>query len=329
MPEKDKAALMIKVEQTLKPRMFANLLEEAVTEIQDHLDGFDVTQRSGLPDSAPDDLLEAFISAKRVGGRSEKTLVRYRYVIGRFMHHANVPTSSVTTYHVRDYFSAEQLRGVSDGTIEGIRQVLNGYFGWLEHEKLIPSNPVFNVEPIRCQKKERLAFSYTDVELIRKNTYKSLRNNAIVSFLLATGCRIGEVVGLNRNDVNFDQLECVVLGKGNKERTVFLDDVAAMTLKEYQLSRTDSCEALFVNRSGNRISAGGVRDMLCKVSAASNVENIHPHRFRRTLITRLLNRGMPIQEVAIIVGHEKIDTTMKYFSSSKGRIKNSYRTYMA
>lgn len=329
MAEKDKALLMKKVEGTLKPRMFANLLEEAVDEIQDHLDEFDINHVVSDDGSVleSNDCLETFINAKRVGGRSEKTLVRYRYIIERFMDYVKVKTNDVTTYHVRDYFSAEQQRGVSESTIEGLREVLNGYFGWLEHEKLIRKNPVFNIERIKYQKKERLAFSYTDIDLLQKNSYDNIRDNAIISVLLASGCRISEIVNLNRDDVDLANGEFIVLGKGNKERTVFLDDVAIMTLKEYLLSRSDNCNALFVNRYCKRLQPGGVRAMLKKVSEKANIENVHPHRFRRTMITRLLNRGMPIQEVAILVGHDKIDTTMKYFSSNKGRIKNSYKLY--
>ena len=325
MPEQDKVLLMHKVEGTLRTRMFANLLEEAVDEIQEHMDEFDISH-VGPDEIETEDLLDTFINAKRVGGRSEGTLVRYRYVIERFMKHAGIKTREVTQYHIRDYFAAELDRGVSESTIDGIRQTLNGYFAWLESEKLIMKNPVANIEAIKYQKKERLALSFADVELLKRNC-SSIRDNAIISFLLATGCRISEVTGLNRDDVNLDEGECIVLGKGNKERTVFLDDVAILTLREYLSSRKDDSEALFANKNGGRLNPGGVRAMLKKLAQASNVENVHPHRFRRTAVTRLLNRGMPIQEVAILVGHAKVDTTMKYFSANKTRIKNSYRIY--
>ena len=325
MAEQDKALLMHKVEDTLKPRMFANLLEEAVDEIQEHLDEFDITHISG-EEVETEDMLDIFINAKRVGGRSEKTLVRYRYVIGRFMKSVGIKTREVTTQHIRAYFADELARGVSESTVDGIRETLNAYFGWLEHEKLIPRNPAFNIESIKYQKKERLALSTADIELLKRSC-ASIRDNAIISFLLATGCRISEVTSLNRNDVDLDAGECIVLGKGNKERTVFLDDVAVLTLREYLSSRSDSSEALFVGKRGERLQNGGVRAMLKHLEKVSHVDNVHPHRFRRTAVTRLLNRGMPIQEVAILVGHEKLDTTMKYFASSKARIKNSYRMY--
>ena len=327
MSNQDKSLLMHKVEGTLKTRMFANLLEEAVDEIQEHLDEFDIVH---IAENAleTDDLLSAFLSAKKVAGRSEKTLTRYQYIIERFMNFANTKTRDINQNHIRAYFAHELDRGVSESTVDGIRQVLSGYFGWLEHEKLIRSNPVFNIEAIKYQKKERLAFSYADTEVIKRNC-RNLRDNAIVSFFLATGCRVGEVSRLNRDDVNLDEGECIVLGKGRKERVVFLDDVAVLTLREYLATRADNCEALFVTRRGKRFQPGGSRYMLCRIAEKSGVENVHPHRFRRTVVTRLLNRGMPIQEVAIVVGHDKVDTTMKYYSANKSRIKNSYRIYTA
>lgn len=327
MSMQDKVLLMHKVEETLKPRMFANLLEEAVDQIQTHLDEFEV---ANIGDESPEteDLLDAYISAKQVGGRSEKTLIRYRYVIERFLHAVKVKTKDITTDHIRAYFAAEMRRGVSESTVDGVRQILSGYFGWLAQEKKISYNPIANVEAIKHQQKERLALSYADTEVLKRHC-KSVRDAAIVSFLLATGCRISEVTALNRADVNLDAGECIVLGKGNKERTVFLDDVAVLTLREYLSTRKDNCAALFIGKRNERLLPGGVRAMLTKLSEVSGIENVHPHRFRRTMVTRLLNRGMPIQEVALIVGHEKVDTTMRYYSSSKARIKNSYRMYTA
>lgn len=325
MSIQDKSLLMQKVEDTLKTRMFANLLEEAVEEINEHLDEFDVTHISqdGLE---TEDLLATYINAKRVAGRSEKTLVRYQYVIERFLRSTQVRTRDITKDHVRKYFSDELSRGMAESSMDGIRQILSGYFGWLEHEKLIPRNPLANIESIKYQKKERLSLTGADIEIL-KRTCTSIRDNAIISFLLATGCRVSEVTSLNRTDVDLDKGECIVLGKGNKERIVFLDDIAILTLREYLSSRNDNCEALFVGKGNKRLLPGGIRYMLKHLSETAGVSNVHPHRFRRTLVTKLLNRGMPIQDVAIVVGHDSVDTTMQYYSSNKDRIKNSYRMY--
>ena len=324
MSVQDKALLMHKVEGTLKPRMFANMLEEAVCEIQTHLDEFEINHIVDAQES--EDMIDRYINAKIVGGRSEGTIVRYRYIIERFLRFANVKTCEVTKEHIRTYFAHELRRGISESTIDGIRQILYGYFNWLEREKLIITNPVYNIETVKSQKKERMTLSPSDIELLKRKT-KSLRDNAIINFLLATGCRISEVTSLNRDDVDLENGECIVLGKGNKERTVYLDEVAVLTLREYLASRNDNIDALFIGKRKERLQPGGVRAMMKKLSISSGVENVHPHRFRRTMVTKLLNRGMPIQEVALVVGHERVDTTMMYFSANKSRLKNSYRIY--
>lgn len=321
----DKVILMNKVEDTLKPRMFANLLEEAVTEIQTHLDDFDV-QYVANSDGKSDDMLQAFINAKQAEGRTSKTLTRYAYIIGRFMHYAGVKTREITTEHIRDYFASESKRGIADSTIEGYRQILNTYFGWLEHEKMIPINPAFNISAVKYEKKVREAFEDTDIERLKRSC-RNKRDPAILCFLLSTGCRIGEATALNIKDVDLDNGECIVYGKGKKFRIVYLDDVTTMLMREYLATRNDTNEALFIGRGGKRFHDDGVRCMLKRLAKASGVGNVHPHRCRRTLITKLLNHGMPIQEVAIVAGHDKIETTMKYFSSSKERIKNSYKRY--
>lgn len=325
MATQDKVILMNRVEETLKPRMFANLLEEAVTEIQGHLEEFDV-QRIVQSGDCNDDALESFIKAKRIEGRSEGTITRYMYTIGRFMAYAKVKTKDVNTYHIRAYFAEEQERGVSDSTIEGLRQVLSSYFGWLEDEHIIYANPMHNIGVIKCQKKVREAFSDSDIEKLKRNCTNK-RDMAVVNFLLSTGCRISEAVSLNRNDINFETGECLVLGKGNKERTVYLNEVAILSMKEYLASRSDDQEALFIGRWNERILPGGIRTMLKRLEKVSGVENVHPHRFRRTLFTNLLNRGMPIQEVQVIAGHDKTDTTIRYYSANKSKIKNSYQRY--
>lgn len=200
------------------------------------------------------------------------------------------------------------------------------FFGWVQREGLIPNNPCGNLSTIKCGKEVRLPFSDVDIERL-KETCETARDKALIAFLLSTGCRVGEVCGLNRADIDFANLECTVLGKGNKERTVYLDNVAAMQLRIYLNTRTDTCEALFAGKGSERLQAGGIRKRLNEIGEKAGVENVHPHRFRRTLATTLINHGMPIQEVAKILGHEKIDTTMTYVYIDKTNVKNAYRRY--
>ena len=288
------------------------------------LDRFDVIEL--IDDTGPDDLLDSYVAAMQVECRSQKTIDRYVYEIGRLMAFVKVPTRRISVYHLRQYIAAEKARGIQDSTLEGLREIFTAYFNWLQRECLIDRNPTTNLGVIKCAKKEKK--TYTERELERLNRCcHNLRDRAILHFLRSTGCRISEVIQLDRSVVNIDALECVVHGKGNKERTVYLDEVAAMVLSEYLDSRTDDCQALFVNRYGERLQAGGVREMLNNLADEAQVEHVHPHKFRRTLATDLTRHGMQIQEVAKILGHEKLDTTMKYVVLNKDDIKASYRRY--
>lgn len=272
------------------------------------------------------ELLDAYISAKMVEGRSDKTLARYRYIINNVMKRIDVPMRKVSVFHIRRYLASEKGRGISDRTLEGIREVLSAYFGWLQKEGLIASNPIVNLGAIKYQKIKRVPYSSVDIEKLKENCSKD-RDKAIISFLLSTGCRISEVCALNRSDIDFENKECKVLGKGNKERIVFLDDVTAMLLKRYVENRNDEHEALFTGKGSARLTPGGVRYMLRKVADRAGVENTHPHRFRRTLATNLIDHGMPIHEVATLLGHDKIDTTMTYVYIDEKNVKNSFRKY--
>ena len=326
MAEKDKALLMKRIDGTLRTRMFANLLEEAEAEIQDHLTKFDITHISD-GEAETEDLLTYYLDAKRASGKSEQTIINYHLQISKFMEYAGVKTNDVTKEHVLNYFSHEQARGLQDSSIRNIRSILLSYFNWLEREKLIRDNPMIHVDQIKCEKKERPALSAVDMDRLKRNC-KRVRDIAIINFLFATGCRIGEVVRLNRRDINFADGEVIVYGKGRKERTVFLDSVSLVTLKEYLATRTDDNEALFIGQRGKRLDANAVRYILNTLSKKSNVDHVYPHRFRRTTITYLLDHGMGIEQVALLVGHEKVDTTMKYFAANKSRIKMSYRMMM-
>ena len=289
------------------------------------LDRFDVIELTDQ-DEASDDLLESYVAAMKVECRSQKTIDRYVYEIRRLMEFTKVPTRRISKYHLRAYLSAEQDRGICENTLEGHRQIFSAYFNWLQRESLIEKNPCVNVGVIKVPKKEKKIFTEEELERLNRCCVNK-RDRAILHFLRSTGCRISEVTELNRDAVNTEMMECVVHGKGNKERTVYLDGVARMVLEEYLKDRKDDDPALFVNRYKKRIEPGGVREMLQKLAVKADVEHVHPHKFRRTLATELVRHGMPIQEVAKILGHEKLDTTMKYVVLNKEDIKASYRRY--
>lgn len=277
------------------------------------------------------DLLEMFLDAKAVEGRSEKTLARYRYILNRFFHVENVTAQGANVYHIRDYFMREKGRGMADSTIAGYRDVFNSFFGWLANEGMIPRNPCANVGTIKQEKKVRKPFSSVEVQKML-DSCECLRDKAIIQFLLNTGCRISEVCALKVRDIELGDRECIVYGKGKKERTVFFDDVTSTILSAYFFRRDDFKEenSLFTTtKRGFPMSPNEVRKMMKELEKRSGVENIHPHRFRRTLATNLINKGMPIQEVAAILGHEKVDTTMKYVYQSAERTKAAYERFTA
>lgn len=272
------------------------------------------------------ELLKKFFQAKNTEGRSKGTLARYEYIMEKLLAHAKIPVSKITIDHIRAFFEFEKERGISDRTLEGYRSTFSSIFSWLHKEELISRNPCANLAPVKYQKKILYPFSQTDIEVLKENC-EDIRDKAIVCFLLATGARINEVCSLNKDDINFRKMECKVIGKGNKERTVYIDTVAAMVLRRYFEQRKDCSKALFAGRGSERLTTHGVRIMLKRLERKSGVENVHPHRFRRTLATNLINHGMAIQEVAAILGHEKIDTTMKYVYIGQRSVKESYNKY--
>ena len=319
-----KTVLLKDLETRLGKFLTAEMLGTVMPEIGECFTAYDVTQIA--EPNRNEDLLEAFLSAKEVEGRSHSTTERYVYILRRFLSETNTDTHRVTVYHIRAYLMSEKRRGISDLTLEGYRSVFSSYFGWLHNEGLIPANPCANLGTIKCPKIIREPYSAEDLERLRE-ACKTLRDRVILEFLLSTGCRISEVCALNRDDIDFLAMECVVTGKGNKQRIVYLNAVATMLLKRYLSQRHDENPALFVGKGAERLLPGGVRVMLKKLEDRSGVTNVHPHRFRRTLATHLIARGMAIQECAAILGHEKLDTSMRYVYLDKTTVKNSYRKF--
>ena len=276
------------------------------------------------------ELLTMFLNAKRVEGRSEKTINRYAYILERMIREIGEPVERIDTQDIRAYLTELKDRGLMDSSIEGVRSVMSAFFKWLFNEELIRRNPLGNIGTIKTPKKIRMPYSQVEIEKLKEACTKQ-RDKALICFLLATGARVGEVCKLSRKDVDFQKLECTVLGKGNKERTVHINEVAAMELMRYisaRIASGDKSPALFRGDKTETLTEQGVRYILKELSKKTGIQNVHPHRFRRTLATNLINHGMPIQEVAMILGHDDINTTMKYICVDKRNVKNSYHKYM-
>lgn len=328
MSIESKQMFVNEVKMELGSLLVGSNVDAVMKVLSERLSDFDMEYISEDGDAnMGEELLHAFLDAKKVEGRSPQTLGRYEYIIRRVMKSINVPIKKASVYHFRKFFASEKERGISDSTLEGTRQTLHAYFEWLSREGLLEKNPIANMGNIKCAKVERLPYTDVDIERL-KESCTQVRDKAIISFLLSTGCRISEMCALNRGDIDFKNMECVVLGKGNKERTVYIDAVTAMLVQRYLETRTDDLEALFIGKRKNRLTPHGVRGLLETTAEKTNVSGkVHPHRFRRTLATKLISHGMPIQEVAVILGHDKLDTTMKYVHLDKSMVKNSYKKY--
>lgn len=315
------------VETRLEDELTVKTMRNVTTAINDSLEGYDVEPIGYDLVCDKNDLVQAFASAKSVEGRSPKTIDRYLYIVDRFLKFAKVPISKVTTSHLRDYLAHEKDRGISERTLEGYRSVFSSIFGWLHKEELIKRNPCANLSTVKYQKKIMLPFSATDIEQMKEYCTCD-RDKAIICFLASTGARISEVCALNRDNVDLKNRECTVLGKGNKERTVYIDTITAMLLQRYLSNRSDNNKALFTGKGTERLNPGGVRCMLKRLENISGVGNIHPHRFRRTMATNLIRHGMPIIEVSKILGHTKLDVTMTYVFTEQQDVKNDYQKYI-
>lgn len=321
-----KASFLRQMEKELSTVTTADMMSKVLSIIADVMDGFDLREVNQEEDT--DDMLECFLQALDVQGRSRKTIEHYRLILGKMLAEAKVSARRITVYHLRGYLAKQKERGLKDSTLAHHREVFSSFFGWLFREGLIEKNPVINLGSIKVAKEEKKVFTDIDMEKMKQHSRRAV-DKAIITFLASTGCRVAELVGLNRDALDLENLECVVRGKGNKERTVYIDNVTAMYIKKYLATRTDSCEALFATRANERFNTGGIRDMLKRLEERCGVEHIHPHKFRRTLATNLARRNMPIQTIAAILGHEKIETTMEYIVMNKENTKMQYRQYYA
>ena len=297
-----KESFLRQVEKSLSTVTTADAMAKTLSIIADVMDGFDMLEIT--TEDVKYDMLKCYIQALDVQGRSKKTIEHYRGVLRRFLKDAGITPRKVTVYHLRAYLAKLKERGLKDSTIAHHREVFSSFFGWLFREGLIEKNPVVNLGNIKVAKEEKKVFTDIDMEKMRRSCKRAV-DRAIISFLASTGCRVAELVNMDRNAIDLINMECVVRGKGNKERTVYMDTVTAMYIRTYLATRRDMSPALFVNRFGKRFETGGIRDMLKRLEERSGVEHVHPHKFRRTLATNMAKRGMPIQTIAAILGTRK------------------------
>ena len=280
-------------------------------------------------DTSSEKILKKFLATKRIEGIADTTLHRYAKVNRELIDFIGKPLNEITTYDLRFYLSLRKQKGnISNRTLDGMRRCYSSFFSWLSAEGIINKNPCATLSRIKYKKDVKKPFSAIEMEKIR-NSCDNIRDLAIIDFLYCTGCRVSEVSKLDISDIDFDHMECTVLGKGNKERIVYLTEVAAMHLQEYLNTRKDCLDALFVGKGNKRQRKNGIEALHKRLGKKANVENVHPHRYRRTLATNLLDRGMRIQDVAVILGHADLKTTQIYCYISQKNVENSYRKYIS
>ena len=274
--------------------------------------------------------VEAFISAKRIEGCSEKTLSYYQKTIEAMIASIGKKPQQIVTDDIRQYLTMYQTqRKSSKVTIDNIRRILATFYSWLEDEDYIVKSPVRRIHKVKTAKVIKDTYTDEALELMRDNC-ESLRDVAIIDLLASSGMRVGELVLLNRDDINFNERECVVFGKGNKERLVYFDARTKIHLQNYLNNRTDDDPALFVTLRApyKRLQIGGVEMRLRQLGKKLSIPKVHPHKFRRTMATSAIDKGMPIEQVQQLLGHQKIDTTMHYAMVKQQNVKLAHRKFI-
>ncbi|NBJ95639.1 site-specific tyrosine recombinase/integron integrase [Parablautia muri] len=298
------------------------------------LSGYDISEKSTELQSVDESWKEelgAFLVRKRVEGRSDGTIEQYNLHLSRMLRYINKPAKEITESDLFMYISMyKKQRNVSSVYLDNIRLVFSSFFGWLNNKGYIAKNPAAGLDPIKAEKRIKKPLSDTELETLRRKCVIK-RDIALIEFLYSTGVRASELIALNRQDIDFNSMDAVVYGKGAKERETYLNAAACMHLKEYLNTRTDGNEALFVSLKAphDRLTVSGVEEILRRLGKATGIEKVHPHRFRRTMATNILNKGMPIEEVKEILGHAKLDTTLIYCQVNKENVKHHHRKYMS
>lgn len=278
-----------------------------------------------------DEFLKMFLDAKRIEGCSDRTIKYYRVTIEHLLKNVISPIRKITTEMMRAYLvDYQKINNCGKTTVDNIRRNISSFFSWLEEEDYILKSPMRRIHKIKTQKTVKNIISDEEIEKLRDNC-KNIRDTAMIDLLYSTGIRVGELVKLNIEDIDFSERECVVFGKGDRERRVYFDAKSKIHLKNYIESRKDNNPALFVtlNAPYDRLKISGVEIRIRELGRMLNLEKVHPHKFRRTMATRAIDKGMPIEQVQKILGHSQIDTTMQYAIVNQNNVKASHRKYIA
>ena len=308
-----------------------NAQTEKLQEVLAHaLFGYEVAKTDKDENVSEQNLVDLFLSAKRIEGCSEKSLKYYESTILAMLDALHKEVKQIDTDDIRSYLTEYQARKKSSKvTIDNIRRILSSFFSWLEDEDYILKSPVRRIHKVKTGTNIKETYSDEALELMRDNCTE-LRDLAMIDMLASTGMRVGEMVLLNREDINFNERECVVFGKGDKERIVYFDARTKIHLQNYLQSRTDDDPALFVSLQAphSRLSIGGIEVRLRQMGKRLGLNKVHPHKFRRTLATMAIDKGMPIEQLQQLLGHKRIDTTLQYAMVKQSNVKIAHRKYI-
>ena len=326
-----KNELISQVMQLMLPALDNAQLKQLKQALEQTLFHFEVSSLEIRPEEDDsNNLIALFISAKRIEGCSEKTLKYYKTTIDAMISSLGKNVRCVLTEDLRTYLTEYQSKKQSSRvTIDNIRRILSSFFSWLEDEDYIIKSPVRRIHKVKTVSSIKETYSDEDLEKMRDNC-DEMRDLAMIDMLASTGMRVGEMVLLNRNDINFAERECVVFGKGDKERIVYFDARTKLHLLEYLESRLDDNPALFVTLRAphERIQIGGIEHRLREMGKRLNISKVHPHKFRRTLATMAIDKGMPVEQLQQLLGHRRIDTTLQYAMVKQSNVKTAHRKYI-
>ena len=325
-----KQNLINDVMQSMLPCLNNAQLEKLQAVMQYVLFQYEITKKDENSEGSTLNLVDLFLSAKRVEGCSEKSLKYYHTTIQAMLFAVNKDVKQIETEDIRSYLTSyQQQKHSCRVTIDNIRRILSSFFSWLEDEDHILKSPVRRIHKVKAVTNIKETYSDEALEMMRDNCTEP-RDLAIIDMLASTGMRVGEMVLLNRNDIDFNERECVVFGKGNKERVVYFDARTKIHLKNYLQSRTDDNPALFVSLKSpyNRMNIGGIETCLRRLGKQLGLQRVHPHKFRRTLATMAIDKGMPIEQLQQLLGHKRIDTTLQYAMVKQSNVKIAHRKYI-
>ena len=325
-----KGEIVSEVVQQMLP-FLDNIGVKKLQEVLEHtLFYYEVTASAAEREDDSDELVSAFLSAKRIEGCSEKTLKYYQTTIETMYSTVGKSLRRITTEDLRGYLTEYQKRkNLSRVTVDNVRRILSSLFAWLEDEDYILKSPVRRIHKVKTASNIKETYTDESLELMRDGCTE-LRDLAMIDMLASTGMRVGEMVLLNRDDINFTDRECVVFGKGDKERIVYSDARTKIHLQNYLESRTDNSPALFVSLKAphERLKIGGVEVRLRELGQKLGIQKVHPHKFRRTLATMAIDKGMPIEQLQRLLGHSKIDTTLQYAMVKQSNVKLAHKKYI-